>query len=174
MQHLGLPVAVGGTWRWQCGTRVCVARFEVLTAVLQQICILRDVALCRWVCSSCSVEGLYCLYCFHFQLLVLKMKAVWCSEMMRTAHPTYSLGSSHVACLGPLSGSLLFVLISAVSRTRWGLLMRQQFITFSSEQLYPCVKSLPVTELHCYPKLQYMASSLLPASGLIVRILCQI
>jgi hypothetical protein len=62
----GTSSGSGGTWKWQCGTCVCVARFEVLTVVLLQICVLGDVALCRWVCSSCSVEG---LYFFHCQLL---------------------------------------------------------------------------------------------------------
>jgi len=44
--------------------------------------------------------------------------------------------------------------------------MRQQCVTFFSKQQYPCVQFLPVTELHCFPKLHYTASSLLSGSGL--------
>jgi hypothetical protein len=154
-----------------CSIRLPVTVLQGLRFSQQCCCRFAYFGMCHCVCSSCSVEV---LYCFHFQLLALKMKALWCSEMLGTAHPTYSLRSLHVACLEPLSCSLLFLLISAVSITRCGLLMRQQFVTFSSEHMYPCVKCLLVTELYCFPKLHHTASSLLPGSGLIVRILCQI
>ena len=145
----GASSGSGGTWKWQCGARVCVGRSEVLTTMWLQICVLGVVALCHWVCSSCSVG----LYCFHFQLL-----ALCCSEMLGTAHPTYSLGSSHVACCEPLSHSLLFILISAVSRTRQGLLMRSSLslslLNNCIHVLSPCLSLNYIAFLNCTIQLQ--------------------
>jgi len=154
MQHLG-----GFQWQWGGPGNGSVAPVFVLEVLRfsQQCC--RFAYLGLWWCVTGYVVPAvlrgYTAFIFSFG----HCDALKC-------YPTYSLGSSHVACLEPLSYSLLFVLISAVSRTRWGLLMRQQCVTFFSKQQYPCVQFLPVTELHCFPKLHYTASSLLSGSGL--------